>query len=146
MIYIGIDPGYKGGIALIDDDNHAYAYKMPSTEMDIYQLIRDISLRYNDEYFALLEKVHSMPQQGVKSTFTFGMHYGFLRACLMACSIPFDDISPAKWQRKLNCLSRGDKNITKAKAQQLFPELKITHYVSDALLIAYYNKNFYSRR
>jgi hypothetical protein len=33
-------------------------------------------------------------------------------------------------------MSKGDKNVTKAKAQQLFTQLKITHATADALLIA----------
>jgi hypothetical protein len=35
-------------------------------------------------------------------------------------------------------LSKGDKNVTKRKAQELFPSLKITHATADALLIAEY--------
>ncbi len=57
---------------------------------------------------------------------------------LIASRIPFEEVTPQKWQKTLSCLSRGDKNITKAKAQQLFPGLRVTHATADALLIAEY--------
>lgn len=143
MTYIGIDPGKNGGIAIIMN-GRIEAVKMPNTEKEIYEQLKNYKA-YGKIKMCLLEKVHSMPQQGVKSTFTFGQHYGFLRGCLIALGIPFDDISPNKWQRKLNCLTKGDKNITKQKAQQLYPILKITHYTADAVLIAHYAKYFYGR-
>ena len=141
--YIGIDPGKNGGIAIIYG-NRAEAYKMPNTEQEIYELLYKLS-NYSFLTFALIEKVHAMPNQGVTSMFNFGKNYGFLRACLIACEIPFDEVTPNKWQKKLQCQTKGDKNITKQKAQQLFPGIKITHAIADALLIAYYNKHFYRR-
>ena len=86
---------------------------------------------------------------GVRA-FTFGQSYGFLRGMLIASEVPFDEVLPVKWMTKLSCRTKGNKNITKAKAQQLFPELKITHAIADALLIAEYcrqlrsAKDFYS--
>lgn len=74
------------------------------------------------------------------SSFRFGQSYGFLRGVLVACRVPFDQVTPAKWQRNLGCLSKGDKNVTKAKAQELWPELRITHAIADALLIAEYGR------
>jgi hypothetical protein len=35
-------------------------------------------------------------------------------------------------------MTKGDKNISKAKAQELFPDKKIIHATADALLIALY--------
>lgn len=153
MIYIGIDPGLSGGIAYIAVHN-AYtiklpeiegleapsittvALKMPDTEADTAEFFKQITI--NKEVKALIEKVHSMPKQGVTSSFTFGRNYGFLRGCLISHGISFDEVQPAIWQKTLGCLTKGDKNVSKAKAQQLFPELKVTHATADALLIAEY--------
>ncbi len=33
-------------------------------------------------------------------------------------------------------LTKGDKNVSKRRAQELFPALKVTHAIADALLIA----------
>ena len=45
-----------------------------------------------------------------------------------------------RWQKYLGCLTKGDKNVSKAKAQELFPDLKITHAIADSLLIAEYGR------
>lgn len=57
---------------------------------------------------------------------------------LTAAGIPFDEVSPAVWQKYLGCLTGGDKNVTKAKAQQLFPHITVTHAIADAILIGEY--------
>jgi crossover junction endodeoxyribonuclease RuvC len=136
---LGIDPGGSGGAAIISDDARAYeAFSFTNaTEMDIHDKIKEFSLICQN---AFIEAVHSMPGQGVASTFKFGRSYGFIRGCVIACNIPLHDVSPIKWQTLIGCRSGGDKNITKAKAQVLFPKIKITHATADALLIAEYGR------
>lgn len=151
MIFLGIDPGASGGIAIIAG-NHVDAVAMPDTERDVWHKIeainiaRDIGGAESGRFFAIIEAVHSMPKQGVTSSFTFGRSYGFLRGCLIASGIPFEEVTPQRWQRELGCLSMGDKNRTKARAQQLFPSLKITHATADALLLATYAQRLYYKR
>ncbi len=77
-----------------------------------------------------------MKGNGVTSMFTFGMGYGGLRMALIAAAIPFVEVTPQSWQKAIGCLTQGDKNVSKAKAQQLFPTVKVTHAVADALLLA----------
>lgn len=145
MIYIGIDPGASGGIAIIDSSGEVlHCWKMPGTERDILECFS-----WADHYtatFAVIEKVHAMPKQGVSSTFKFGMSYGFLRGCLVAAEIPFEAVAPGVWQKAMGCLSKGDKNVTKAKAQELFPSIKVTHAIADALLIAEYARRIHKQR
>jgi hypothetical protein len=57
---------------------------------------------------------------------------------LTAAGIPFTRVRPQIWQKELNCLTGGQKNITKQRAQELFPSIKVTHAIADALLIAKY--------
>ena len=132
MNFCGIDPGASGGIAVVGE-RPVVAWKMPATERDIAEVFEVAS-----PDFAMIERCSSRPGQGVSSTFKFGRNYGFLRGMLIAYRIPFEEVTPHVWQRYMGCLSRGQKNITKQKAQQLFPNLKITHAVADALLIADY--------
>lgn len=134
--YIGIDPGQSGGIAVIGPDGVAAAYKMPDTERDVFDLLREIAGWYGNNPVAVIESVHAMPKQGVTSSFTFGKGYGGLRMALIGLTIPFSDVTPQKWQKAIGCLTRGDKNVSKRKAQELFPALKITHATADALLLA----------
>lgn len=137
MLVIGIDPGKSGGIAFRSASG-AEAFKMPATERDIFYLLHRNTVEALVESFCYIEKVHSMPGQGVKSMFTFGMGYGGLRMALIANGIPFETVTPGKWQRAMSCLTKGDKNVSKARAQELFPEIKVTHAIADALLIAEY--------
>ena len=139
MLYIGIDPGKSGAIAVlidIDDDPRVWTFTFDNTERDIDDWLCNNVL--GADAFAFLERVHAMPKQGVKSSFTFGQNYGFLRGILIAHGFPFEEVSPQRWQKAMGCLSHGDKNVTKAKAQQLFPAVKVTHAIADALLIAEY--------
>ena len=137
-LYIGIDPGLSGGIAFIPSTGNPWAHKMPETDRDLIDLLSDsISLA---EPQAVLELVHSSPQMGVKSAFTFGEGYGRLQAVLTALRVPYERIRPQAWQKAMGCLTKGDKNVSKRRAQELFPKLKITHAIADALLIAEYHR------
>lgn len=134
MVYIGIDPGVHGGIAFIDK-GEAFAVPIPETEADIIEVLKYYP---GEKKFALVERVHSSPQMGVKSAFTFGRGYGGLRMALVSLKIPFEEVAPNVWQKAMKCQTKGDKNVSKAKAQELFPDLKITHAIADSLLIAEY--------
>jgi Holliday junction resolvasome RuvABC endonuclease subunit len=133
-IIIGIDPGSSGGIAWITDGKPCVE-KMPDTLQDLWELIDQFQERHT-YCKAYLEQVHSMPGQGVASSFKFGQGYGSLEMALTAAGIPFERVSPQKWQKALGCLTKGDKNVSKRKAQELFPTMKVTHATADALLIA----------
>ena len=138
MNIIGLDPGSCGAAVLLREDGSTDIARFDKlTQTDIADALREWN---NDACFAYLEKVHSMPKQGVASTFKFGLNYGFLIGCLTSLMIPFEFVTPNTWQKALSCQSHGDKNVTKAKAQQLFPHLKIIHCIADALLIAEYGR------
>lgn len=142
MNFLGIDPGKSGGLALLTKGGAcAYVTKMPATETDLLTTLKAWKTWSSLEgVFATLEYVRSSPQMGVKSAFTFGQNYGSIRTALAAAKIPFEEVTPAKWQGALRCRSKGDKNVTKRKAQELFPEEKVTHAIADALLIAEYGR------
>jgi crossover junction endodeoxyribonuclease RuvC len=135
MTTIGIDPGKSGGIAWIQDGK-ACVEKMPDTLQDLWELLRDIAAEGRCK--AYLEQIHSSPQMGVVSSFTFGNGFGHLEMALTAAGIPFERVRPQVWQKAMGCMTKGDKNVSKRKAQELFPSLKVNHYIADALLIASY--------
>ena len=145
MTVIGIDPGKNGAIAWIANGKPCVE-KMPETLQDLWELIDTLSLQLVSPHYqvvtgsikAYIEQVSSSPQMGVKSAFTFGNGFGHLEMALTAAGIPFERVRPQAWQKTMGCMSKGDKNVTKARAQELFPSLKITHSTADALLIASY--------
>lgn len=142
-IYVGIDPGASGGLAAVDGDGTPVAFaKMPETDAETLRFLTDLS---GDSIAAVIERVWSSPQMGVASAFKFGVNVGMLKMALAAARIPYDEVVPSKWQQALGCrvgTSRaaggegGDKNITKRRAAALFPNVKMTHAIADALLIA----------
>jgi len=137
---MGIDPGKSGAMALLSlDKKDTFIYPFSKhTTFDLAEVFKDWAPEVTMCY---IEKVHSMPKQGVVSSFSFGKNFGWYLGVLDAHQIPYDFISPMKWQNALSCRTGGDKNITKAKAQQLYPSIKITHAIADALLIATYGVN-----
>ena len=137
MIYIGIDPGQGGGIAMIcDSTNTIEAFKYTQTR-DVIELLASL-----DYAQIALERVHSMPGQGVASMFTFGTNYGWWQGALTALGHEWQDVEPRVWQRHLGCLTGGKKNVTKAFAARLVSEsgssVRVTHAVADAICLAEY--------
>lgn len=155
MIVLGIDPGASGCIAAIEDGTQPIERRwiecpkyclLTDTETDISNWLSFFSPMGDCPVHAFIERVHSMPKQGVASSFKFGQSYGFLRGLLIGHGIPFEEVTPQKWQKEMGCLTKGDKNVSKAKAQQLFPREKIVHANADALLIAEYGRRVLNQR
>lgn len=144
-LILGIDPGASGGYAWLDarTGNPVEVGPMPETERDIYDVLNEFAGRTQRCY---MESVHSFPGQGVASSFTFGRGYGFLRGVIVSLGVPLVDVSPAKWKRELgiqlgaNVPKKDKKNAAKSLAQQSFPTVKITHAISEALLLAMYGR------
>lgn len=135
MRYFGIDPGKSGGIAVLDAAGAIVdVAKMPDTFATIYGFIN--SHARIDECRGALEYVRSRPGMASFATFTFGRNYGALEMALAVARVPYYDVHPLKWQNYLGCRTGGDKNISKARAAELWPGMKITHAIADALLIA----------
>ena len=142
--YIGVDPGNSGAAAMINANHQiidVFKFK-DATMRDIFETFVEWATwpEGDMKIYAMIEKVHSMPAQGVKSVFTFGENFGALQMALTASGIPYDYVTPQRWQTQLGCKSKGDKNVTKAKAQREWSYKKITHAIADALLIALYCK------
>ncbi len=152
--FLGIDPGHSGGLALVSSDS-AQAWKMPESELGTATLLRELLPQI---HLAMLEAVTPMGigrdskvKQGLGSTWKFGQHYGFLRGLLQGLNIPFATVRPQVWQPALGIEKRGTKsgtehkNATKDRAQSLWPEIKMTHAIADALLIAEFARKIFIR-
>ena len=137
-LYIGIDPGKSGGIAATTGDL-SIACKCPTTVADMARMLDSI-VDMGNKPFAIIESVHSMPGQGVKSTFTFGQGYGSWLGILAAMKVPYMQVTPQKWMKHYGTMPRikkDRKHHLKHLAQQRYPELSITLATSDAILIAH---------
>lgn len=140
-IYIGIDPGVGGGIAFLNGDE----LNVKNCPDDEFGMAEEISMCKDiadgTPIMACIEMVHSMPRQGVASTFKFGKNYGQWLGILAAHKIPFIDVSPYKWQKHFGTQpkDKGDrKRNLKRIAQQRYPDVKVTLKTADAILICKY--------
>ena len=106
-LYLGLDPGATGGIAVLDDaGNVRLAEPMPvaGEGVDGGQLARLVmSMRDLDSQadyaLAAVEHVNAMPGQGVCSMFSFGCSWGLARGVLAALGVPVLLVRPQAWKK-----------------------------------------------
>jgi crossover junction endodeoxyribonuclease RuvC len=143
-LFMGIDPGLSGAWALIDS-NGRYVSAGDMHNEDGRVLTRHVwaemvmAVNTNTVRVAI-ERVHSMPKQGVATTFAFGAAYG----CALALGNMFDEpaalITPNQWKKFYGLDS--DKNKSSQLARDMWPDapikLKKHNGRAEALLIANY--------
>ena len=160
MIYIGIDPGLDGGIA-IKKPSGIETVIMPTTTIkkagknkrvidhdgvkEIFEVFK------SEQCYAIIEEQQAMSKGGIKqgviSMVTIGVGFGALLQVLTDFDIDFKRINPHDWQKEFR-IANGD---TKAQAlevcQNLFPKLnllgtkksRVSHKgIVDAVLIMEY--------
>lgn len=95
-----------------------------------------------DSELAVIERVASMPGQGVSSVFSLGHTAGAIEGVLLAMGCPVEFVAPATWKRAMG-LGR-DKADSRAKASLAYPEhagrwiRKSDHNRAEAVMLAHY--------
>jgi len=116
-LYLGIDPGKKGAIALYDSEEMTVeCTDMPETTAQLHDFIAALPKVKG----CTLEKLHAGPVMGRTTIATMFMKYGILKGALMWRDIPFTEVRPNKWKPALN-LSK-DKNASREMAMQMWPD------------------------
>jgi len=136
---IAIDPGCSGGIAVWSQGIMPEVFKF-SNEAAMAARMKWL-LDTDFRPVAYLERVHSMPGQGVASSFKFGANYGFYRGCIQALGVSLIEVTPQAWQKGL-MLPAGKGNQAARKKQLLqlarerYPDVTgINLATCDALMI-----------
>jgi len=142
-VYCGIDPGLSGAWAMItfngrdwscgdmhhDDQGFLHSERI----WDEMRQARD-SL----DIEVVIEKVHSMPKQGVASTFKFGMAFGSAVTISKRFKREVTMVTPQVWKKSFKLSSAKQESLDLAR--QMFPEaplnLKKHNGRAEALLIA----------
>lgn len=146
---IAIDPGASGGVAVqVEDAFLETAYGMWETEGDIAEGLRMLKAGSHNQPVAFIEENTGFCGVRIPShtMFKLGRNTGFLHGCLHTLGFRIEAVRPQEWQKELGLgtskgLSKVEwKNKLKARAQQLYPHLKVTLQTSDALLILEYGK------
>lgn len=119
---LGVDPGASGAIAALElDGSLAWVHDMPHHDGIVAPaLVADLFHGTGSFDAAWVEDVHSMPKQGVSSSFKFGRAHGTVLGVLGALRIPIHLVSPARWKKAMG-LSR-DKGASRRRAIELWPD------------------------
>lgn len=120
MIYIGVDPGAKGGYAYIVDD---VVKAFPWDDMSFALDMNCIKNYRTDWIIAAVEKVGARPGQGTVSMFNFGKNAGYIEGVLSALGIPYQLVSPRKWKAEFGLDGSKQKSIEVCR--RLFPEIDL---------------------
>ena len=146
VVFIGIDPGKSGAIAVMTDTNISVVTNDKIDALNILKQL-DKSMRC----FAILEQVHSFPGQGVSSTFSLGDSFGYMRGVLEALEIPYQLAAPQKWKRVFGLSQDKQQSIDVCK--RLFPHVNLLATersrkphdgIAEAVLLAEYARRVHS--
>ena len=124
MNIIAFDPGQKGGIA-IHHNGTTTAQPMPMAgkTLDLPAIAEIVRSASPD--IAVIEKVGSMPGQGVASTFSFGCGYGQIQGLLAGLGIPYELVTPQAWKKAILAGTTKDKDAAIAYCRRAFPAVDL---------------------
>ena len=117
MLILGIDPGIKGALALLDKAAlSVQVYDMPDTIAGLQSLL--ISLP--PVKLCCIEKPFYPKIIGMNNAAKIAEAFGTVKASLQWCGIPTFETRPAEWKAALNL--SANKSASREKASQFFPD------------------------
>lgn len=159
--YMGIDPGSKGCVTVMDGGGIRFFSLRDMTERETAELFGKVG-KADGGAAAVMEEVHAVFGSSARSTFSFGETYGMLKGLLVAAGIPYSLVPPKTWQAeiwasddKVYRYKRDGKKMVDTKAtsinaaRRLFPGLdlrrtercsRIDDNIADSLLICEYGR------
>ena len=153
---IGVDPGAAGGLAVFVPGKLAKTVKMPKDITELKEFFAYFAEYYSPIVF--LEKLSVRPDDvavdGGKAALgklyriqKMMANYEHLKAIIEAAGIPYVMVHPCSWQTKLNLRVKGEqvekrerKRRYQMRAAALYPEVKVTLWNADALLIMHFGR------
>ena len=150
MKICGIDPGIRGGLAIVLVNDGAAprlvdAIDIPVAGIGAKERVDVLALRewlrIHQPDRAVIERAQVMPKQGSSSGFRYGRAVGAIEASVSCSEIPLTIIEPTAG-KKAHHLRGGDKESGRLLALQIFPSAHVSfgrkkdHGKSDAALIA----------
>lgn len=127
-VIIGIDPGAESGaIACFVDGELLDVIDMPCADKVISPKLLVDALRefalvgFDDRPTVIVEKVHSMPKQGVASSFKFGRSLGVIEGAIAGLGWPMEWRTPQAWKKHHGLLSQ-EKDAARVLAIETWPE------------------------
>lgn len=141
MRILAIDPGAKGGFVLLDDNELLNFYQFTDDKEASVKNLTAVAQSLLVGDIVVREDVHSMPNQGVVSTFTFGYNTGMLDGWAYTQRVPMKKITPQSWHKLLMMPAKVPQHIAKRIGPMCIREngydVPVTaEGVGDAFLIA----------
>ena len=137
-----IDPGQQGGLCWSIDGDPVECAKMPSTDVEVCQLIADLSLKAKDvELFLEEPSVAGYgPLIPASAIARLAQNYGMIYGASVAMGFIIHRIKPQAWQAahslgKKKDHGKGWKTHLRARAAELFPTVDVYLWNADCLLI-----------
>jgi crossover junction endodeoxyribonuclease RuvC len=152
MIVAGVDPGIRGGLAIVAAEDGAAPQLVAAIDVPVIgtgakERVDAIAihawLAAHKPQHAYIERAQAMPKQGASSGFKYGRAVGALETALALSGIPLTIGEPSVWKRFWR-LPGKDKESARQKALQLFPAAhaalarKKDHGRAEAALLALY--------
>lgn len=130
MIYVGIDPGKNGAVAILRKDE--WELHVMGDAYWFSDLME--TLKKEGPLIVTLERAQSMPGNGGKAMFSYGTHFGELLGIMVALQVPFQTVPPLVWTKALHETTKetmGPKARSLQAVRRLFPSLRLTDPKSD---------------
>jgi crossover junction endodeoxyribonuclease RuvC len=151
-LIIGIDPGaVSGAVAALWADNREFfaTDDMPTMVSGKHNMINPAALADLLQGYwgsspdgiemVYVERVSSMPGQGIASTFGFGVSFGIIQGVIAALQFPMTLVTPQAWKKRAGLLGK-EKDEARTLMQRLYPKapLSLKKHVgrADAIAIA----------
>ena len=134
--FVGIDPGVTGAVVVLEDGELEFhdtpvvsaGKKKVMDSARCAALLRDIRQQSGAGLMVIIEKVGSMPGEGVSSARSFGFGCGIWEGILAALEIPYQYVTPQRWQKEMLAGEprpekgqKRDKSVSRTVARRLWP-------------------------
>lgn len=117
MNLLGIDPGRKGALAILDTETlQVVTHDMPDSTPALHDLIAGLP----QITVCVLEQIHAGPQMARRTVGVMFEGFGVLKSALSWRSIPVQTVRPSVWKKALNV--PADKTAARRRASEFFPD------------------------
>ena len=143
MKIMGIDPGQKGAIVVLENGKlTTWNMKVVGPHLDKGALLNFLESQ-RDVSTAFLEEVTPMPKQNVKGVKTSCWNFGLLEMALFVTEIPYEIVKPILWTKVIHTgmpVKIPAKKKREVAFTRLFPRVPYNEGIMDAALIAEYGR------
>jgi len=113
--YIGIDPGVKGCISIVDETGkfiESFFLLKNAKNVDTVEISNTLLnlSKYEDNCHVIIENIHAIFGSSAKGTFNFGFIAGLIEGAIVTIGLPYTKVNPKIWQKEM---FRGVNVITK---------------------------------